>query len=303
MAKKGKDRKIKAGKSKKISILGLVLPRFDDMFRTFYVSEVMRGVCNAASAAGVDILVHLTKKILSERSITTHFENISSCNGVIFADIKGNEKLLNKTIKSGIPCVVINHYDKNLKAGCVAINNKAGAVNAVDYMLSLGHQRIATITGDLDIQAGRDRLEGYKESLNKHSIKIDKSLIIESDFSPVKAREKTAELIRSSTYPTAIFAGSDEIACEVVRTLKRSKLKVPHDISVVGFDNSWFATQGPVALTTVKQPLSAMGERAVRILERMITSGGKKGATKAILPTELVVRDSCVPPLRQQDFY
>lgn len=287
----------------KINTIGFIIPRFDDMFHTYYVTQIMRSVCQRASESGLDILVHLTSKTLSKELLDMHLANISLCSGIIFADILGNEALLRDVLKEGIHCIVMNYFDKKLDAGCIAIDNKGGAIKAVDYIISLGHQKIATITGDLAIQAGRDRLEGYKESLKRHGISIDENLIKEADFSPQSAKKATLKILESDTYPTAIFVASDEMAVEAINVLQKNKIRVPQDISIAGFDDSWFATQGPINLTTVRQPLSEMGELAVNNLKELIFSKIKITPPKVILPTELVVRESCVAPLRREDFY
>jgi len=287
----------------RINTIGLVIPRFEDMFYTFYVTEVLRGVCNTANEAGLDVLIHVTSRDMTDKKLGLHMENLSFCSGVIFADIQGNEKLIDSIVKEEIPCIVINHFDKGLDAGCIAIDNREGAVKAVDYLVSLGHERIATITGELSIQAGRDRLEGYKDSLKKNGMKLDETLIKECDFSPKRARLRALELLDSGDYPTAIFVASDEMAAEVMRTLIGKKLRVPQDISIVGFDDSWFALQGALPLTTVKQPLALMAERAVKNLRDAISSRTKTAFKKDILATELVIRESCVPPLKREDLY
>ncbi|MFH1753903.1 MAG: LacI family DNA-binding transcriptional regulator [Candidatus Omnitrophota bacterium] len=287
----------------KINTIGLILPRFEDMFHTYYVTEVIRGVCDTASNSGLDVLIHLTAKDLKPQSLGTHLDNVSLCSGVIFADIQGNEDLLREVIGTQTPCVVMNHLDYKLAAACVSIDNKGGSIKAVDHIVSLGHKRIACITGDLGIQAGKERLEGYKESLKRHGIEIDKALIKRCDFSPQRARKAAVDLLGIDEHPTAIFAASDEMAVETVRALREKKLKVPQDISVIGFDDSWFATQGPIGITTVRQPLALMAEKSVAVLLDMIQSKGKASLARIVLPTELVIRETCVSPLKQEDFY
>lgn len=287
----------------KINTIGLIIPKFEDMFHTYYVTQIIRSVCQTASESGLDVLVHLTSKTVDPRLLDTHLENISFCSGILFADIKGNEKLLNIVIEEEIPCIVMNHLDKDLKAGCIAVDNKGGAIKVIDHIVSLGHRKIATITGDLAIQAGRDRLEGYKESLKKHGIPREKDLIKEGDFSPQSAKKAVLELLKLDSYPSAIFVASDEMALEVIKTLQAKKIRVPQDISIVGFDDSWFATQGSVELTTIRQPLGMMGHLAVDNLKNIIFSKEKVIPPKTVLPTELVIRESSVAPLKQEDFY
>lgn len=280
-----------------------MIPRFDDMFRTYYVTEAMRGVLRAASELNMDILVHLTSKTMTSREIHIYLGNIYSCSGIIFAEILNNEKLLNAVINEKIPCIIMNSVDETLRTGCITIDNRGGAIIAVDHLVSLGHRHIATITGDLSIQAGRERLEGYKEGLKKHGIPLNDDLVKRGDFSPISARKAAYEIIRAETYPTAIFVASDEMAQEVVRALTEKKIKVPQDISVIGFDNSWFATQGILGLTTVSQPITAMGEIAVKTLKKMMDLKRTAKFPRIVLSTELIKRESCVSPLKREDFY
>lgn len=287
----------------KITTVGLIIPRFDDMFYTYYVTQIMRSVCQSASELGLDVLVHLTSKDLKEQALGTHLANLSSCNGVIFADIHGNERLLSNVIKANIPCIVMNHFDKVLECGCIGIDNKGGAIKAIDHMVSLGHQRIAIITGDLNIQAGKERFEGYKEGLKKHGIRISPELIKKGNFSPQSAHEACLELLRLNIYPTAIFIASDEMAIEAVKTLRYKGINVPQVISIVGFDDSWFANQGPVGITTIRQDLNAMGKLALTSIIQNASGKSTKALLKKIMPTELIIRESCVAPLKSEDFY
>jgi len=283
--------------------IALVIPKFDDMFRTYYVTEIIRSVCRSASELGLDVLLHPIHKKMRPKLIGRNLKGLSFCRGVLFADMQGNENLLDALVKNRIPCIVMNYHDNALRAGCIAIDNKGGAVRAVDYMAALGHRRIAIITGDLNIQAANERLDGYKESLKKNALAIEEDLIIEGDFSPGSARKGMEKIFGLDSYPTAIFVSSDEMAFEAVRFLQEKKIKVPRDISIMGFDNSWFATQCPVALTTIKQPLGQMGRLAVNTLRKMMSSKGKPAYEKRVLQTELVIRESCVSPLRREDFY
>ncbi|MBL7068691.1 MAG: substrate-binding domain-containing protein [Candidatus Omnitrophica bacterium] len=287
----------------KAGAMGLVIPKFDDMFHTYYITEVIRSVCRSAGEFGLDVLLHLTHKRVNSKEITCELENLSSCSGVLFADMQENEKLLDALVKKQIPCIVMNYYDRALSAGCIAIDNKGGAIKAVDHMIALGHRRVATITGDLKTQVAIERLEGYKESMKKNGLTIEKDLIIEGDFSPGSARKGIEKIFSLDSYPTAIFISSDEMAFEAVKFLQKKRIKVPQDMSIMGFDDSWFATQCPVALTTVKQPLDQMGRLAVISLEKMISSKKKSAYEKRVLQTELVIRESCVSPLRREDFY
>jgi len=215
--------------------------------------------------------------------------------GVLFADIIENRSQVISAIEDGIPCLVINNVVKDLEASYVAMDNVLGGVMATDYLISLSHKRIATITGNLQTQAGADRFEGFQKSLKKHNIPLPNEYIYKGDYSRRSARQAAEQFFALDNPPTAIFAASDDMALETISVALEKGIKIPDDISVIGFDDNPAGIYGPVALTTIKQPLFVMAEESVRILYDLIN--GKKEAPfhKAFNP-ELLIRESCSVP-------
>lgn len=212
--------------------------------------------------------------------------------GVIFADIIENTKQVEAIAEEKFPCIVINNIIEGLAVNYIAIDNKKGAFAAVEYLISLGHKHIATITGGLITQAAQHRLEGYKSALKQKGIAIKEDYIVKGDYSRRSARVAMEKFLKLEEPPTAVFVASDDMALEAIEVIIEKGLKVPEDISVVGFDDNPASIYGPVALTTVRQPLFEMAKLAVKELNSII-SGKKKSAVKTILPTELVIRESC----------
>ncbi|MFH1202592.1 MAG: LacI family DNA-binding transcriptional regulator [Candidatus Omnitrophota bacterium] len=268
--------------------LGLVIPRFEGIFYSFYAIEIIRGIGTACDAQKLDLVLHLTD---GSTSI-----NLASIDGVIFADILGETEQLKEVISAGIPSVVINNTAQDFEITSVSINNKKGAKEATEHLISLGHKRIAHITGDLKTQAAEERLLGFKEVLSNKGFNLPREYIKHSDYSRHSARTLTLELLKLKSPPTAIFAASDDMALEVEGVIIENSLKVPSDISVVGFDDNPAGCFGPVALTTVKQPLIEMCQIAVKELLNQINSKVKEDNKKLMLPTKLVVRDSTSSP-------
>ena len=229
--------------------------------------------------------------------ITNGFNPINTNNvgGVIFADIIENRKQVEAALATGVPCVVINNKVDDLDVGYIAVDNILGGELATDYLVSLGHRRIATVTGNLNTQAGVHRLEGFKNILNKKNINIPEEYSYQGDYSRRCARMAAEQFLKLKTPPTAIFAASDEMALEVMAVVLEKRLKVPQDISIIGFDDNPACLFGPVALTTVKQPLFKMAEDAVRYLHALISEKGKV-RKKTELSPELIIRDSCSAP-------
>lgn len=174
----------------------------------------------------------------------------------------------------------------------VSATNLSGAKAATEYLLSLGHRRIAALLGPPDFPATRARLEGYRTALVAAGLSLDDSLIRYGDWQAERAGAETEHLLALLDRPTAIFAGSDNQALGVYRALNQHSLRVPRDMSVVGFDDLPYAALVTPALTTVRQPLLEMGRVATTMLLRLI-AGKEVEHVRVELATPLIVRESC----------
>ncbi|MCD6220501.1 substrate-binding domain-containing protein, partial [Candidatus Calescamantes bacterium] len=176
----------------------------------------------------------------------------------------------------------------------VDTDNIGGAFKAVEYLIRLGHKRIAYIGGNPEKSNSRDRLKGYKKALRRHRIGFDVSLMFEvkkGNYSD-SAYEITNSLLETQSPPTAIFAGGFSLALGVMKAIKERGLKIPENISVVGFDDYELGSHLSPPLTTVRQPIYELGKIAgKRVLEQINYGRIKKRET--ILPTELIIRGSC----------
>ncbi len=270
----------------KSNVVALVIPRYEGVFYSFYALELIRGVGTMCEVLKLDLLLHLTdaRTPLSLRGV----------GGVIFSDIIGNRAQIEDTLAKGIPCVVINYYVEDLDVSCIAIDNAGGAENAVNYLVELGHKKIAHITGDIMTQPAAKRLEGYKRALEKNGIPVRADYIFETDYSRGQARSAAEKLLKLGDPATAVFVASDAMALEVMAVARELGKNIPNDLSIVGFDDNPSGLYGPVGLTTVRQPLIRMAEESVKELNRLIGLN-KKSVKKILLPAELVIRESCKP--------
>ena len=265
--------------------IGLVIPRYTDIFHSFYALKILQGVGLAVERLKLDLLLHITNG--------SSFLNISALEGVIFSDIIGNEEQVDNVLAMDVPCVIMNYITKDLPVSCVAIDNFNAAHKAVEYLVKLRHSRIATITGELKSQVGIDRLNGYVKALEKNRIEKKQSYIKYGDFGRDSAIKATKELIGLKDPPTAIFAASDEMAVGAIQVCLESGINVPREMSVIGFDDNPLALNfSPVAITTIRQPLHKMAMVATEILYNLITKK-IKGNKKIVLPVELIERNSC----------
>lgn len=271
----------------KSNVVALVIPRYEGVFYSFYALELIRGIGTLCEALKLDLLLHLT-------DARTPL-NLRGVGGIIFADIIGNRQQLEEALACGVSSVVINSYIEDLEVSCVAVDNAGGAEDAVNYLINLGHKKIAHISGDLVTQAAAKRLEGYERALKKNNLTLNPEYVFKTDYSRGEARSAAETLIKMPEPPTAVFVASDSMALEVMAVARELGKDVPQDLSIVGFDDNPSGLYGPVALTTVRQPLIKMAEEGVKELDRIMSL--KKGAgvkvKKALLPAELVIRDSC----------
>jgi LacI family transcriptional regulator len=270
--------------SGKSNVIALIIPRYEGIFYSFYALELIRGIGTLCEALKLDLLLHLT----DSRSPL----NLRGVGGIIFADVIGNLDQIQDAVDSGTPCVVINNYVKDLNVNSISIDNTGGAESAVDYLVSLGHKKIAHITGDIVTQGAAQRFEGYKKSLKKHGIALEEKYIFKTDYSRGQARSAAEKLINMPNPATAVFVASDSMALEVMAVARESGKHIPDDLSIVGFDDNPSGLYGPVALTTVRQPLSQMAQESVKRLNVIISKKEAK-VEKIVLPTELVIRESC----------
>lgn len=269
----------------------LIVPRFEDVLHSFYASEIIKGVSLSASHLKADVIIHITERHGHEDWLSWPVLNSNYIDGVLFADINGDKTTLRKVIAKGMPHLVLNNYfSENIN--CISIDNHKAAVEVIDYLVKLGHKDIATITGDLNTHAGRSRLNGYKEALVTHKIALKDEYITVGEFLRTPARNAATKLLHLRYRPTAIFAASDVMALEAIDLAKKEGLRVPEDISIVGFDDNPIAMYSSVGLTTVRQPIVEMGQLGLETIDQ-IAQGKAKLPIKTILPAKLVIRESC----------
>lgn len=268
--------------------LGLVIPYFKEMFSSYYVMQVIKGVEEEATVGGWDVLININRRNETEEKFYGRILNKTYVEGVIYAGTKNVAPLFKE---GNIPYIVVNMNIKDAEVNCVYIENKEGAFKIVEHLIKLGHKKIAAIAGSRGVQAAEERLDGYRAALSKYGL-IDNSCIVGGNFNKITTYKETLKLLYREEKPTAIFATSDDMAVAAIKAIKEKGLKVPGDIAVVGFDNRPFAEDVEPKLTTVDQPIAEMGRLAVKTLENII-SGKEKEVMKLALKTKLVIRESC----------
>ncbi len=168
--------------------IGLVIPGYPGVFHSFYAIELIRGIGHALEAAKMDMVFHITD---GNNPINTNHVD-----GVIFADIIENRKQVEAAINIGTPVLIINNEVHDIDVNYIAIDNTLGGQLVAEYLLGFGHRKIATITGKLTTQAGQNRLNGFKEYLEKNNGGLPAHYIIEGDYSRRSARLAAEEFLK-----------------------------------------------------------------------------------------------------------
>lgn len=270
---------------KKRLLISLIIPYYQNMFSTFYTLEIIREASKAAIDLDVDLLLETSWRMSAKPGMS----------GILFLDMMGNEEFIKKARNKKIPHLVLNYYNPESKDSCIGINNKKAAFEAVDYLIRAGHTRIATITGKLNAQAGRERLEGFEEALKAANIKADKRNVLVSNWTRASGNAAMKKLLSlpAGERPTAVFVAGDEMAIGAMEAVKEAGLKVPEDISFVGFDNILESARPDISLTTVKQPFPELAKLGMKNLLKVIKDRTTKKPVKILLDnTELIRRKS-----------
>jgi DNA-binding LacI/PurR family transcriptional regulator len=279
-------------KRKTGKIFGLIVPRFEDIFHSFYATEIIKGVVLAASRLKIDIMVHISERKHHEDWLTSSALSPEYIDGILFADINSDRSQLKKVLARKVPCIVLNNSFESEPVNSIAIDNESAAEQVTEYLIGLGHKKIATIAGDLSTESGKKRLDGFKKAMKSNGLKLPVRYITVGHYLRSPARKSADSLLCMPDMPTAIFCASDVMAMEAIDVIRKKGLRVPEDISIVGFDDNPLCAYSPVGLTTVWQPITEMGRLGVEILYQILT-GAKKQPAKALLKTKLVERKSC----------
>ena len=194
-----------------------------------------------------------------------------------------------------LPVVTIGRTIRGLERRCVRVENHEGAYKATRHLRDLGHTRIAHITGLPWHADAIARLEGYQRALRDTGVEVDPALVVEGDFEEQSGLAGTEKLIQSGVPFTAIFAGNDQMAYGAGLALFRRDLRVPRDVSIVGFDDQPSAAYMWPPLTTIRQPAVEMGIATARALLDELRG---RGFVQPTFHTDLVLRASTAPPPR-----
>jgi len=280
----------------KSQVIMVVLPSVGDPFFT----AVMKGIRSVAGSHGYSLLINETQfNTMTADEIGAMVVSRQADGIVLLASMSPfGTRVLSSESHRALPIVI----------GCetispelarfpgVHIDNVAAAKEATDYLLNLGHRKIAFIYGHDTSLLTRDRESGYRSAMHKADRAIEDGWVLKGHMTIEGAIDATRALLDHPQRPTAIFCANDEMAMGCISAIKTAGLRVPDDISVVGFDDIRYARILDPPLTTIRQPTEEIGQRVMRRLLLEIEEGRSQAAETEIVSHELIIRQSAAPP-------
>ena len=275
-------------RQKRTKTLGVIIPETMNAF----FSRAVGGIQKVAAREGYNVIVcqsnesTFTEKSSLESLISNHADGLL----ISVSRETANDEHFHTLIEKDIPVVLFDRICERLDTAQVVSNNFEIAFQATQHLIDEGCRRIAMLTGPLHLYISAKRLEGYKEALRKNEIAIEDSLIF-TDFKTDDIDAFVNRVTNMQPRPDAIFALNDMTAVEIMHGLKKSGLKIPGDVAVMGFNNERFGQFVEPSLSTIDLPAVQMGTAAAEMLFTQLRDPAQRGG-KMLIKSKLVIRES-----------
>ncbi|MFL5929419.1 MAG: LacI family DNA-binding transcriptional regulator [Gaiellaceae bacterium] len=268
--------------------IAVLLP---DITNPFYATLVS-GVQERALEAGHTILLCTTEGDPDREDAYLRLLRAKQVDGVLVDGLVLPPARITRFVRDGLPIVCLDRDIDSTLVPLVQVNNRRGARLATEHLLSLGHRRVAHVSGAPELRISEERVAGYTDAHNAFGYAVDPELVAVGGFTEEGGYGATEELLREAKYPfTAVFAANDLSAVGVISALTEAGLRVPQDVSVVGFDGLRLSRFTTPALTTVRQPAAEIARHATELLLEL-AAGRPVEQMRTLLEPELVVRAS-----------
>jgi LacI family transcriptional regulator len=261
-----------------------------------FFHEVLGGLKDMLGAAGFDLLLFASEQPGNGYGPHSYLKRARhhGVDGTVLMGVDVTDPEVERLLRADISCVGVDVAISGTGNASVMSDNVEGGAMAVRHLASLGHKRIATITGLMDTAPARDRLRGYRDEIQRRGLAYRDDYVTYGDYYVESGAEAMAALLALPEPPTAVFAASDLMAVGALGAIGRAGLRVPGDVALVGFDDILLAGHTQPALTTLRQDKQGLGAAAGEALVALMEGDGDAQAA-VTLPVELVVRGSTKP--------
>ena len=282
-------------KTRRTDAVALVIAESEDrIFGEPFFAGVVRGISGALSSAGKQLVLLLSQA--GSRSAHLHdYLSRQHVDGVLLLSLHDDDVLPEVIRSRSLPMVVGGRGVGGPETAWIDVDNEHGAALAARLLVDTGCRVIGTITGPLDMTAGRDRYDGFRLALADAGHELPDELVAQGDFSQPSGARAMEELLARRPDLDGVFCANDPMAAAALQVLRAAGRTVPDDVSVIGFDDSPLALTTEPPLTTVRQPPEEMGRAMVELLLAQLADEASVGETR-VLGTSLVVRASTRPP-------
>lgn len=265
--------------------VGMLIP---DIASPFY-AKVVRGAEDVLKSAGYSLILGNTYNHAEEQSRYLTLFRSKQTDGVLLFLASGEDAEIRTMAQSKKPVVFVGRVPQGFKADSVSADNERGATLAVNHLISRGHERIALITGELDLSTSSDRVNGWRKALKRARLRAPDSYLAEGDWTAESGYRTMLTLLDANPRPTAVFASNFLMMTGVLRALKERSLACPRDIEVMSSDDSEFLDVFRPAISTVAQPSYEMGSKAAALVLKRVKTPNRR-FEQIVLRPELVLR-------------
>jgi DNA-binding LacI/PurR family transcriptional regulator len=275
-------------RAKQSRVIGLIISDIQNPFFT----AVVRGIEDIAYQQGYSVVLCNSDEDPEKEKLYINVMRAEAVAGVILASTSQSDPLAVDLVEHGIPVVAVDRRLRHRQIDSVLAANVAGAQQAVTYLIGLGHRQIGFVGLPLTRTPGKERYEGYQRALQEHGLTVDRRWVRIADAKQQGGYQATLELVQASPTPTALFVANNLMTLGALDAVRERGLRIPDDMSVVGFDDVPWATLLQPPLTAVAQPTYELGQKAAQLLLERLAQPGKPVA-HVQLPTTLIIRASC----------
>lgn len=272
-------------KSSRTHTVGMMIPNNSNP----YFAEIIRGIEDTCFAAGFNVILCNSDDDPHKQAAYVRVLSEKQVDGLIVLSSGGDPELLDTLRGAPMPQVVVDREIDDLAADLVEVDHEGGARLAVEHLVSLGHVRIACIAGPLALSPARQRVQGWRSALQAAGLACDDALVADGAFTAAGGFAAMRALLAHR--PSAVFASNDLMAIGALCAAAEAGLRVPQDVSMIGFDDIALAAYSNPPLTTIAQPKHQTGELAAQLLMQRIAQPGRP-LRREILHPSLVLRRS-----------